>query len=105
MAKITVEYLRKEIGLTQSLSDEALEYIARKINEKASEPEWIRVEDRLPNEGQEVLFFNERIYNMKGEPYSSDVHCGFHFKGYFKTWLSQDKMKATHWMPLPNKPN
>jgi len=65
--------------------------------------EWISVEERLPEEGQNVLFYFE-VTGVEVGHYTliNDVHYGkgnqFYNKGGF---LTDD---VTHWMPLPAPP-
>jgi len=71
---------------------------------------WINVEDRLPRENVEVLFYNIFIY-----PYSDDTIHKVIQKGHFSNnkWVNScydyDDYtevfgEVTHWMPLPKKP-
>lgn len=66
---------------------------------------WISVEDRLPEDGQQVLTFFEitgveiaKYQNLKGTKDEIFGHnCFYNGKGY----LTDD---VTHWMPLPKPP-
>jgi hypothetical protein len=67
--------------------------------------EWISVEDRLPDDGAEVLACNLAL-----------VACDNGFGSRFVAWLDYDtappqwivsgeeKEEVTHWMPLPEPP-
>ena len=57
--------------------------------------EWIKVEDRLPDEGANVLTADKigRVY-----------HCT-HRRNKFKLMFHcDDHSRVTHWMPLPDPP-
>ena len=58
---------------------------------------WISVKDGLPEEGEEVIF-----YEMRDIPY---YYLGYQEGG--KSWYSYTSSKAfpTHWMPLPEPPD
>ena len=63
---------------------------------------WIKIDDKLPEEGQRVIYYFEKtgidigrfsqefIQPMKGNTFHG--HGG---------WLTDD---VSHWMPLPNPP-
>jgi len=57
--------------------------------------EWISVKDRLPEDGEDVLFYYDYI------------SIGWYEDEWF--YDSEDKFSAeldiTHWMPLPESPN
>ena len=57
----------------------------------AYQSEWIRVEDRLPEDGQFVLSFGCEVYVLEYRQ---------------KLWWDCDEPinKITHWMPLPEPP-
>ena len=57
--------------------------------------EWISVDDRLPNEGYEVL-----IYSEEGRISVEKRQKG---KDYIYSHQT-DSGNATHWMPLPEPP-
>ena len=59
---------------------------------------WVKVEDKLPKEGQRVIYYFKETgiscgRYMKTE--SGDFFCGP------AGWLTDD---VTHWMPLPDAP-
>lgn len=75
--------------------------------------EWISVEDRLPDDGVEVIF----IETWEGLPNSWNMYIGWRLDGGWKeqahsievhgdAWTSHDVSDAyvTHWMPLPDPP-
>lgn len=53
--------------------------------------DWISVEDRLPEDRQEILYYTDALKKLK-------VNTMCYVEYIFKT------MKATHWMPLPEPP-
>ncbi|MEG1896537.1 MAG: DUF551 domain-containing protein [Oscillospiraceae bacterium] len=66
--------------------------------------EWIKVEDRLPKTNEKVLccyHFNKHIdmpFISVLSYYASDE------VPHFQHTLGDDKMRVTHWMPLPEPP-
>ena len=56
--------------------------------------EWISVEERLPNEDDEVLIYSS---------YYHRIRVGAHLPSYIKYCNNSDRI--THWMPLPEAPN
>ena len=73
---------------------------------------WIDVNDKKPEENQEVLFTHIDIVNFEGILLEPMVSSGFYQKGYFFSWVGSenrrdecgDRMTATHWMPMPEPP-
>lgn len=72
---------------------------------------WIDVNDKKPEDNQEVLFSHIDIRRPDGTLMEPIVSSGFYQKGYFFSWVgvenreeSSDRMTATHWMPLPEPP-
>lgn len=65
---------------------------------------WIRVEDRLPEEPCEVLVFksNGRVFLMSFHAPFDRGERVFQWWGFGK-WLDQHN-QVTHWMPLPEPP-
>ena len=57
--------------------------------------EWISVEDKLPEDGQKVLFSR---FNEKG------VYCGDYLFNRGFASQGRDYYYITHWMPLPEPP-
>jgi len=59
--------------------------------------EWINIKNRLPDDEDEILFFN--ILDKK-------VSIGYKKKGYFFDLIdfTMTPINITHWMPLPNPP-
>ena len=59
---------------------------------------WISVEDRMPEEGQEVLTVVKPFKNSKS------YHCEV-FRYENKHWVyTDDDEVVTHWQPLPELP-
>lgn len=56
--------------------------------------EWISVEERLPNEDDEVLIYSS---------YYHRIRVGAHLPSYIKYCNNSDRI--THWMPLSEAPN
>ena len=66
--------------------------------------DWIKVDDRLPEVGQKVIYYFEHTgisigKFMKAEN-NEDCQYGNIFYGK-SGWLTDD---VTHWMPVPEKP-
>lgn len=73
---------------------------------------WISVEDKMPPEFEEVMFFYI-IRQKEGAPVDKrDIVCGHYAEGhwhicylYNSTKLNNGGfLKVTHWMPLPDYP-
>jgi len=68
----------------------------------ATEPDWIPVTERLPEEGQRVLVYERPEVIVVAEMHSRSVSGGL--------WWSADNghtaysVFPTHWMPLPAPP-
>lgn len=63
----------------------------------ASYPQWISVEDRLPEDGQRVITFRNGIYEFQS------------FEKRRNGWMNDENWfwsmaTVTHWMPLPQPP-
>lgn len=68
---------------------------------------WIKCSDKIPREGQAVLFLGHYTFpHHSDEPY---ILYGFCNKGGEEIiWKDNDGFRyknITHWMPLPEKPN
>lgn len=63
--------------------------------------EWIKIEDRLPENDEEVLIAYWHIPDH--ERYEPDwiIETGRHLDGQ---WVQLQGENITHWMPLPNPP-
>jgi hypothetical protein len=61
---------------------------------------WIKVEDKLPEEGQEVIMtYNDLV--LTGE----FLEGKFFYFWSSKYGMAQEEQEGiTHWMPLPNPP-
>ena len=96
----------KYVRCTERLADEAITMIERLTAENAAlrekVPQWISVEDRLPevwkNEENDVLV-NYMIYTPE---FGADIG-NYHAEA--KRWLCMAiPCTVTHWMPLPGVP-
>ncbi len=63
------------------------------------ELEWISVNDRLPEDVSDVLFFHVNYGILYGYYYAG--HKSWNSDG----WEYHDKKCVTHWMKLPEPPN
>ena len=60
---------------------------------------WISVEDRLPEDGDWVLTFNQEDYRMEVYGWFGD----YYGIGFMNDLLTEG-FKVTHWMTLPEPP-
>jgi hypothetical protein len=62
--------------------------------------DWIKVEDRMPERGKEVVVYNA------GFVMSAYVRSTEYFKKPVTPWMSNNRplYHVTHWMPLPEPP-
>jgi LPS O-antigen subunit length determinant protein (WzzB/FepE family) len=69
----------------------------RQLKKRVAELEspWISVEDRLPDELQDVLSFASR------DGVSQSIYRAGNFKKSLVVW---EHLNVTHWMPLPVSP-
>ena len=58
--------------------------------------EWIRVEDRLPEDSNDVLVYGDEVVSVGYKNRFTQSLTSYEFK---------DKQHITHWMPLPDAPN
>jgi hypothetical protein len=65
-------------------------------------PKWISVKDKLPTEGQRVIYYFKMVGVHVGRYKSLTDEDGVHQVFYSNAgWLTDD---VTHWMPLPELP-
>jgi len=64
-------------------------------------PQWISVEDRLPEEGQHILI--SILHKYSNAPWEYNITYSVYKSG---TWRDSDHiyMTPTHWMSLPQPP-
>ena len=60
---------------------------------------WIKVEDKLPEEGQRVIYYFKATGVSVGHYYRAESRDCF---GSISGWLCDD---VTHWMNLPEPPD
>ena len=65
--------------------------------------EWIRVEDRLPEDGVQVLIYSKLLRHDGLVEIVSPRRAIYHGDGHWTSLVSFD-YKPTHWMPLPDPP-
>ena len=61
---------------------------------------WIRVKDRLPNDGQKVVSAYQGVYDYRIVTFSKSSGGPPHFGGPMEM-DGKGSQPATHWMPLP----
>ena len=61
--------------------------------------DWIKVTDKLPEEGQRVFYYFKKVGVHRGHYYTSEPY-GSTFYGP-NGWLTDD---VTHWMPDEGQP-
>jgi len=62
--------------------------------------EWIKVADKLPEEGQIVIYYFS-VTGIDIGQYNKDEETGINVFSGCNGWLGDD---VTHWMPLPKSP-
>lgn len=88
---------------TSKLSINALAYI-QQLEQRV--PRWISVEERLPEEDEDVLVFaiGDLCAVIAITSYSHNLH-GLRIDGWRPPWeYFRHNYKITHWMPLPEPP-
>ena len=106
-------------GCTGKLSRDALAYIQQL---ESAQPKWISVEDRLPDDLEEVLILvKETEFYGQYQEFSKSYFCQYigcvDDGEWFTVWCNghryikdtakepySDKLEVTHWMPLPEPP-
>ena len=64
--------------------------------------DWISVEDRLPEEGQDVLVWYEYYrYGEYNDMYQT-YGIGYQFKGFWSGDVQGKRSRCIAWMPLPS---
>ena len=66
--------------------------------------DWIKIEDKIPDEGQKVIYYFEHTGISIGKFTKDKDNIGFPFGNIFygkSGFLTDD---VTHWMPLPEPP-
>ena len=85
------------LGCEETVTQDALAYIQQL---EAQVPRWIGVDERMPEEDEDVLVY---IHNYQNETF---VDVGY-YKSLSKKWAcyaSTAQDDITHWMPLPEPP-
>jgi hypothetical protein len=62
---------------------------------------WIKVTDRIPAEGQTVIFGYNNMTDLQNRLAAPYVMAGWYSCGSFFSYFTKDKSDATHWMPMP----
>jgi hypothetical protein len=73
---------------------------------QAAKPQWISVKDRLPEEGQDCIFYVDFVDEWdKGSERINFQEIGvFNGKDRFYHRSHTDLDRVTYWMPLPEAP-
>ena len=93
--KILYEQMKK---MVEKYQDDIVPGLRRDIDRLEAERQWISVEDRLPKETEEVLWFDGG---------RMEIGCVFRSCGVTFVSTCQDIFpidEYTHWMPLPAPP-
>ena len=80
---------------TGSFSEWLAEYLVDHLPTLTPPNEWVRVEERLPEEKQRVIVRCERV----------GTSVGWILWGNWMADIGPDAGKVTHWMPLPAPPD
>jgi hypothetical protein len=92
----------EDLGCYEFVLEAWMEEAASEIKRLRSERRWIPVSERLPEEGQEVLAWNNGGQCEK--PWQGCVLCE-HRNGEWREVEERDLYPGvTHWMPLPEPP-
>lgn len=104
--KVMYEDLIKRLMLTEEMLrtaqfNEAASLIKDSADaiEELIKPQWISVEDRLPNEGEYVLV---TYLSLSGKMMA--VSFWFRDNRNKAHWGGENELLVTHWMPLPEPP-
>lgn len=91
-------------GCAKERVQDALDYI-RQL--EAQVPKWISVEERLPEDNNNVLVYaigNNENSIIAMTDYTHNMH-GYNIEGWHSPWqYFFYEYKITHWMPLPEGP-
>ena len=94
--QLAVEWLKEEYGDTSNWT-----YMGQEMSLDAflagyqAAQQWISVKDRLPEDGQDVLVFDEGTISVKS--LSSYTHKWHPYENGFDC-------EPSHWMPMPKPP-
>jgi hypothetical protein len=82
---------------------DALKYAARAVEAGYCKPEWISVDERLPDNDGKYLVASEECgrYSISVRKFRKEVPCWY--TGYCGHWERRTN-GITHWMPLPEAP-
>jgi len=61
---------------------------------------WIEVDKKLPSNGDAVIFGANNISDLQNRLCKPMVMAGWYMNGFY-SYLTKEKLKATHWMPMP----
>lgn len=86
--------LKENISCIRWMSKDALAYIQQL---EAQVPKWISVEERLPEDDDDVLMMTDMGMSM-------GYYCRDSFIDSWVDYVNSDSKCVTHWMPLPEPP-
>lgn len=90
-------------GATAALSDERISklfgHLINEFDAANNRPQWISVEDRLPEFHKQILFYAGDIDGLMKGAFYRNSHKFQNNNGDFFY-----KKEVTHWMPLPTPP-
>jgi hypothetical protein len=98
-----IELLAQEYAKTHGKVKDCQFHFIKGFKEAISQmqPEWVSVEDRLPDTGVPVLVYLPKYGTPNIVPMWIEEMTG----NWFNTaWQFKRIDEATHWMPLPNPP-
>ena len=81
-----------------------LQYVEQLESKVARQPEWISVDDKMPDSGVEVLIADD-LGNVNIGFYDDDFYdAGWAILSGAKRFVPISKSRITHWVPLPEPP-
>lgn len=91
-----------ERQLEQAIEDEKTAYETGYKNGLCDSSKWISVKDRLPEECEDVLIYNEhKSAGINGTSTNKTISIGWHVGGRWHVDM-KCRVKALFWMPLPS---
>lgn len=65
-----------------------------------SDERWILFKEKKPENGDHIIFGKNNISDLQNRLCKPMVMAGWYMDGFY-SYLTKDKLTATHWMPMP----